>query len=648
MSDTLNLANSIWPNGMKVDSDGHAVFYPLGTNKVEVPTSSSEWPKGNKLVSPFVYDKDDKLVGFVDTKALTAISRKAIYLPYEHIEADFSAIIKGRLQIHAPNATTKKASWKNSGVEDIPEAQFKYKGCKTVEDVKKQNVNYNYLADISNGTWSEALLDLEQGGNYDWDEGMFYNSSALLAYESDLPSLERGYCMFAACANLTTFSADLSSLTDGKYMFYKCTALTSFTSDLSSLQNGSEMFYYCENLSEFDADLPNLTDGQYMFYGNIALTTFSTDLSSLTNGYRMFYKCTALTSFTSDLSSLTTGDNMFQYCRNLSEFDADLPNLTYGNSMFEYCKNLSEFSSDLSSLTDGSNMFENCTNLESFNSDLSSLENGYNMFMYCTNLSEFSSDLSSLQNGSGMFENCTNLESFNFDLPSLTNGYRMFFYCYNITSFSSDLSSLTNGTDMFFNCNILESFSSDLSSLQNGSEMFYRCTKLSQFDTDLPNLTNGHNMFSSCKLDAPSVKNIIDTINTYSDSGELTLGMGSLTLGMGCNDTTEDKDLFAQEVGYSDMSSLLAALQAKGWTVTALYNGRPTTTYGLRRPSTDTLPVFVQLEETEEHADYTSLDDSKKFRLYYFHETTGSTDGYTQFNSLEEAIESLNIKPIEN
>ena len=61
MSDTLKLANSIWPNGMQVDSDGHAVFYPLGTNKVEVPTSSAQWPKGNKLISPFVY-KDDKLI----------------------------------------------------------------------------------------------------------------------------------------------------------------------------------------------------------------------------------------------------------------------------------------------------------------------------------------------------------------------------------------------------------------------------------------------------------------------------------------------------------------------------------------------------------------------------------------------------------
>ena len=112
---------------MKVDSDGHAVFHPLGTNKVEVPTSSAQWPKGNKLVSPFVYDEDDKLVGFIDTKALTVSGNTTIYLPYTHIEAQFSAIDKGQLQIHAPNAITKKASWKDSGVEDIPsEVQYKY------------------------------------------------------------------------------------------------------------------------------------------------------------------------------------------------------------------------------------------------------------------------------------------------------------------------------------------------------------------------------------------------------------------------------------------------------------------------------------------------------------------------------------------
>lgn len=193
MSDTLNLANSIWPNGMKVDSEGYAVFYPLGTNKVKVPTSPAQWPKGNKLVSPFVYDKDDKLVGFVDTKALTTSSQTLIYLPYEHIEAEFSAIDKGQLQIHAPKATTKKASWKDSGKEDIAEAQFKYKGYTNTADI----ILYNHLADIANGTWSEPLWDLLHGGE------LFQNCTTLTFFESDLPSLTEGIKMFAYCENLS-------------------------------------------------------------------------------------------------------------------------------------------------------------------------------------------------------------------------------------------------------------------------------------------------------------------------------------------------------------------------------------------------------------------------------------------------------------
>ena len=260
------------------------------------------------------------------------------------------------------------------------------------------------------------------------------------------------------------------------------------------------------------------------------------------------------------------------------------------------------------------------------------------MFAY-SNLSSFNSDLHSLTDGYSMFSGCSNLTSFSSNLSSLTNGQWMFYDCKNLTSFKSDLSSLENGEWMFYDCKNLTSFSSDLSSLKKSPSMFYNCTNLTSFSSDLPSLTYGGAMFYGCKLDAPSVKHIIDTINTYS---------GQLTLGMGCNNTTEDKDLFAQEVGYADMTSLLAALEVRGWTVYTQYTGRPTTTYSLRRPSTDTLPVFVKLEETEEHADYTSPDDSKKFRLNYFHETTGSTDGYTQFNSLEEAIESLNIKPIEN
>jgi hypothetical protein len=208
-----------------------------------------------------------------------------------------------------------------------------------------------------------------------------------------------------------------------------------------------------------------------------------------------------------------------------------------------------------------------------------------------------------------------------------------------------NLSKLTNGKYMFFN-SALTSFSSDLSSLTDGNHMFENCTKLTSFSSALPSLIDGGSMFTKCKLDALSVKNIIDTINT--SSREL------LTIGMGCNNTTADKDLFAQEVGYANMTSLLAALQAKGWTVIAQYNGRPTTTYSLRRPSEDTLPVFVKVEEVDgevitiNQATHTNEDGSMSYRLTWFHETTGSTDGYTQFNSIEEAIETLNIKPIEN
>ena len=158
MSDTLKLANSIWPNGMKVDSDGHAVFYPLGTNKVDVPTNSPQWPKGDKLVSPFVY-QDDKLVGFCDTKAMVGVDGSTIIMPYEHIEVDFSSIEKDSIQIHAPKATTKTVIWKNSNKEDIADVNYKYKGCTTVNEITAVDENY-MTTDVVDGTWNEILSDL--------------------------------------------------------------------------------------------------------------------------------------------------------------------------------------------------------------------------------------------------------------------------------------------------------------------------------------------------------------------------------------------------------------------------------------------------------------------------------------------------------
>ena len=559
-TDNFNPPNSIWPNGLKRDEEGYVVFYPLGTNKIDISTIT--WPEGDKLVSPFVY-QNDKLVGFVDTKALTVSGSATTTMNYNHIEADFASISEGKLTVNAPNATVKKFTWSvvDNGDDNVI-VTLKYKGCETVDNVKAVDAYYK-TTDIVDGVWSEGLGDLEDGTD-----------------------------MFESCSALTSFSSDLSSLTNGTNMFYSCSNLTSFTSDLSSLTNGDYMFNKCKKLASFSSDLPSLTDGTHMFAG-----------------------CNNLTLITSDLSSLTNGTNMFSSCSNLVSISSDLSSLTDGTYMFFNCKNLTSITSDLSSLTIGDYMFNNCPELTSFSSDLSNLTNGTSMFYSCTSLTSFNADLPSLTNAKGMFQGCTSLTSFNADLPSLTNGQSMFYNC-AFTSFDSNLSSLTIGTSMFSSCSSLTSFSSDLSSL-----------------------TSGLSMFGSCKLDASSIKNIIDTINTYSGK--------KLTLGIGCNDTTDDKDLFAQEAGYADMTSLLAALQGKGWNVEAQYNGRPTTTYGLRRPSETTLPVFVKLEEVEEHADYTSVDGSKKYRLAWFHETTGSTEGYTQFNSLEEAVAHFNIKPIE-
>jgi len=153
-------------------------------------------------------------------------------------------------------------------------------------------------------------------------------------------------------------------------------------------------------------------------------------------------------------------------------------------------------------------------------------------------------------------------------------------------------------------------------------------------------LTNGDSMFYACRLDGPSFRNIIDTINTDSASS-------TISIGIGYDETEEDVSLFFQESGYNDIESFEAAVDATGWEVDIQLMGRPTSTYGLRRPSGNTLPVFAKLEEEEKYADYTSEDGSKKYRLRWFHMTTGSTEGYTQFNSLEEAIEHFNIKPIE-
>jgi hypothetical protein len=175
--------------------------------------------------------------------------------------------------------------------------------------------------------------------------------------------------------------------------------------------------------------------------------------------------------------------------------------------------------------------------------------------------------------------------------------------------------------------------------------MFFGCKNLTSFSSDLSSLTHGYQMFEGCKLDAQSVANIVHTLPTLESNGRIDIGIG-------CNNTTEDKLLFAQECDCDTWQELLDDFSAKNWTVTFQCNGRPTTTYNMRRG--ETLPIFAKLEEvimpTDEkerkpHYDYTSADGSKLYNIHYFHSTNGSTEGYDVFSSLEEAINSYGITP---
>lgn len=99
-NDYFNPPNSVWPNGLKRDDEGYVNFYTSGTNKVDISTIT--WPEGTKVKSPFVY-QDDKLVGFIDTKALDIDNNDTtININYTHFDADLDSIMENTLTINTP------------------------------------------------------------------------------------------------------------------------------------------------------------------------------------------------------------------------------------------------------------------------------------------------------------------------------------------------------------------------------------------------------------------------------------------------------------------------------------------------------------------------------------------------------------------
>ena len=235
----------------------------LGEKKVAIPDGvTSQWPDGDALVGNFIY-KNGKLSGFVDTKALISNESKTTTIPYDYFEAEMENVREDSVKFNLGERC------KNFTLKLMP----KYKGCKTLDDVK--TIDENYIEnDIVDGVWTKELDDLENGNPAGvYDSGMFSNCEKLITFKTKLKSLTYGAYMFRSCPNLITFESDLSSFRDGNCwgMFLGCTNLTTFSANLKHVTRAGSMFQDCENLS-----------------------SFASDLNSLTNGYAMFYYCTNL------------------------------------------------------------------------------------------------------------------------------------------------------------------------------------------------------------------------------------------------------------------------------------------------------------------------------------------------------------------
>lgn len=153
-----------------------------------------------------------------------------------------------------------------------------------------------------------------------------------------------------------------------------------------------------------------------------------------------------------------------------------------------------------------------------------------------------------IKDGSAIFSGCTSLATFEGDLKGLVTGTQMF-ESTKIASWKGELKSLETGTSMFAGCTSLQTFVSDMNALETGTNMFNGCTGLTSFTGDLSALVDGTGMFTGCKLDIESVEIIADSIPTVT-SGTIDLGVA------------------AALIGTEELASLVADIQAKGWTCT--------------------------------------------------------------------------------
>ena len=161
--------------------------------------------------------------------------------------------------------------------------------------------------------------------------------------------------------------------------------------------------------------------------------------------------------------------------------------------------------------------------------------------------------------------------------------------------------------------------------------------------------------FNGAILDVPSTKLIIKNLRPapegYGPNYEWDIPFCHITLGVGIPDTDEARAELASELGFSSWDAVNQHVYNLGHYLEWQFNGPAT--YGMRR-TVEPSKIWAKLEEVileenetrRKHYRYTSQDGTKFYNVRWFHQSNANRDGYIQFNSLEEAIEHFNIKPV--
>ena len=473
----------IWPNGMGVDEDGYAVFYPLGTNKTEVPTNAADWPTGSKLIAPFVYNKDGNLTGFVDDRSLEG---DTFNIPYDYVSME---ICGNPIEINLTDTcdtfivTLSKATVaptiNKKGADEVP-ASYEINapeltsasGMFSNRKIKSIKLHIPKLQDAS--------------GMFD---GCELTSEAIYEVLDSIPAGDGSNCI-----NLGTLPPDVSqadilnafaekgwNISSMQYMdiYGNVTYSTTFSLPQQRLLEDTVKIENNECFNEGDQKIGNFDTNSVKDTTNI--TKLVLDLQPLVDliDYSPEYVSEmAITVATEDEPVQDEEEIITELLEEVITYEThdgakpravSLPKLTKLNSDMSSAENLAAF---------GSSALSSSVKPTHFNSDLSSLKR-FSIDAEFKGLTEFIDKLFKLEGISDEIPEEARMyitiiaKVFGPLIESAITSYLKsnIFANTNIEEFNSNLSSLQNGNEMFGKSNILN-FNADLSSLRKAKGMF--------------------------------------------------------------------------------------------------------------------------------------------------------------------------------